>query len=186
MDIVRSGQYRSQDETCLLPPLGNVIAVSSHSNLCCVDTTFHYSVTDSAFMASKDVTPSPASRNLASKISKYAYSPTSPSSPTAKPSRNVAMRAGPSAPSPLKQSRGIKREYLEGEDYTDQPSPSKKAKPSTPGKKARPFAGPEVYAHLQPVTDHLKPDLDSESPSHTFRFVLRLIYRCIVIFCGIK
>ena len=30
-------------------------------------------------------------------------------------------------------------------------------------KKPRPYAGPEVYAHLKPVTDHLVEGLDSES-----------------------
>jgi hypothetical protein len=33
----------------------------------------------------------------------------------------------------------------------------------SPGKKPRPFAGPEVYAHLKPVSDHLGPGLRSGS-----------------------
>lgn len=41
----------------------------------------------------------------------------------------------------------------------------------SPGKKPRPFAGPEVYAHLKPVSDHLGPGLRSRSlplPSKSF------------------
>lgn len=45
----------------------------------------------------------------------------------------------------------------EESDTIAQASPIKK-----PGKKPRPFAGPETYAHLNPVQDLLLPDLDCE------------------------
>jgi hypothetical protein len=50
-------------------------------------------------------------------------------------------------------------------------------KKKKPGKKPRPFAGPETYAHLRPVQDLLMRDLDCES-----RITLATVH---VPFCGV-
>jgi len=55
-------------------------------------------------------------------------------------------------------------EEEEEEEYHPSPSRKRKSSKTTPiknVKKPRPFAAPEVYAHLRPVNDHLKPDLNS-------------------------
>ena len=100
----------------------------------------------------------PSSEILAASISKYAYSP-STLSLAASPLRSTATsRVGPATP-----TRKIKRDPdAEYEDEDAHQTPSKRATPKN-GKKPRPFAGPEVYAHLRPVQDLLKLDLDSAS-----------------------
>jgi hypothetical protein len=137
-------------------------------------------------MASSGRTDSPASRAFADKLAKYAYDPTSGVSP-----RRSSRTAGPSmaAASPVRtpgrmvpqsganttpdQRISVKREpkAFDEEDYEEEvdDSPSRKrvkTSKTTPtklikGKKPRPFAAPEVYAHLRPVNDHIKPDLNS-------------------------
>lgn len=86
----------------------------------------------------------------------------------------MTVEAGPSTParSPAlagKRSNTVtpKRELETEDDVVYTPVASRKRSkatksPNGSGKKPRPFAGPEVYAHLKPVTDHLKADLDSE------------------------
>ncbi len=126
-------------------------------------------------------TPSQAT-TIAAKLAKYAY-PNSPLLPNSKsphrplaPATPTSEAGGPSTPTPTR-SRKVKREpdveyRIEDEDEGDEDShtPSKRPKVkvksgssggSGSGKKPRPFAGPEVYAHLRPVQDLLKPDLDS-------------------------
>lgn len=132
----------------------------------------------------------PSSHTLAGKLAKYSYSPSSrsPASPErSKPSIST-NEAGPSTltPTRITPKRKVKREadddYTldiesedegEGEEASETPSKRAKVKPGTKGssaekKKPRPFAGPEVYAHLRPVQDLLMPDLDSGSPALMF------------------
>lgn len=86
----------------------------------------------------------------------------------------INAEAGPSGPSrrskpsptPTKRSRSTSSAATTPFNAEAGPStPPRRPKPSP--KKPRPYAGPEVYAHLKPVTDYLKPGLD-------------------IIFCGIN
>ena len=101
---------------------------------------------------------SPSSNKIAASLSKYAYSPSS-SSLAASPLRSTAT----SILKPTTPTRKVKRHPDAAyEDEDADPTPSKRATPKN-GKKPRPFAGPDVYAHLRPVQDLLKLDLDSVS-----------------------
>lgn len=60
-----------------------------------------------------------------------------------------------------KRSTSILKTDGAANDAKDKMSIERTAK--SPGKKPRPFAGPEVYAHLKPVSDHLGPGLRSGS-----------------------
>ena len=131
---------------------------------------------------------SPASKAFADRLAKYAFDP-KPASPARTRSARAAAGpiAGPSTPTARKsspvsaRSTGKRKRVIKDDGEilaTDEesasgttsrgglvtaasPTPGKTTPKS--GKKPRPFAGPEVYAHLKPVTDHLRPDLDSES-----------------------
>ncbi|RSH95148.1 hypothetical protein EHS25_000234 [Saitozyma podzolica] len=147
-------------------------------------------------MSEDDPTPSPASKAFAARLAKYAYNPASSSSSrsgSGRASPTVRAVTGPtvhlpaspgasssrSVPSAMRtpRSRRAKRpvpvddedEYDESQLPSDE-GPSRRKMVSTKkgqGKKPRPFAGPEVYAHLRPVPDLLGQDLD-------------------IVFCGIN
>ena len=120
---------------------------------------------------------SPASKAFADKLARFAYDPSAsgPVSPLRGSSRLAAARP---PVSPVRTLRGAAKADLRVTDSNPAPtpevedeaedvaSPSRKRARTTPVKavkKARPFAAPEVYAHLRPVNDHLKPDLSSAS-----------------------
>jgi TDG/mug DNA glycosylase family protein len=129
---------------------------------------------------------SPASKAFADRLAKYAFDPSSSSrartrstraaagpGPATALARNSSPVSGPSAVKRKRRNRADDEEFVaqDEDEYISSPSrtPARRSASSTPGrttpksgKKPRPFAGPEVYAHLKPVTDHLKPDLDSE------------------------
>jgi TDG/mug DNA glycosylase family protein len=130
---------------------------------------------------------SPASKALASRLAKYAYASTGPS-----PRRAVAAASTRSAqvsPTdsrlPENQAEGLLKDGAAKVDFDHSrpvAGPSRKRdipvtssgkrktttkEASSPGfKKAkkvpRPYAGPEVYAHLNNTPDHLAVGLDSE------------------------
>lgn len=142
-----------------------------------------------ALMASPNRTDSPASKAFADKLAKYAYDPSSSGSPRKslrlhvagpsvvaspvqgrKGSRRDTVTAPEAEKSGAEGQAGAEAETDDGEEEEEEeeynPSPSRKRTSSrtTPiknVKKPRPFAAPEVYAHLRPVNDHLKPDLNS-------------------------
>ena len=58
----------------------------------------------------------------------------------------------------------VKDELLDAPSSIAQPSTGKK---TTPKKVPRPFAPPEVYAHLKQVPDHVVPNLNSMFPSES-------------------
>lgn len=130
---------------------------------------------------------SPSSKALASRLAKYAYASSGPS-----PRRAVAAASTRSAqvsPTgsrlPTGQAEGVLQDEAAEVDFDPSRSvagpsrwqdisvaPSGKRKTptkeaSSPGSKKakkvpRPYAGPEVYAHLKNTPDHLGVGLDSE------------------------
>lgn len=106
------------------------------------------------------------SATLAQRLAKYAYDD---SSPRAKRKEwDGPAEAGPSTPtrSGRRSTSSSKRFGVDaGDEQEESPVAIRKRSGSTrspgSGKKPRPFASPELYAHLKPVTDHLKPDLNS-------------------------
>ena len=132
---------------------------------------------------------SPASKAFAINLAKYAYSPSSPTHPL-RPSRiprptpsplRPTKREAISEPEPDSDSELSSESSSDFEVYRATPSKRpvarsdkvlkgdkagkvKDPKNAKNGKKPRPFAAPEVYAHLRPVGDLLKSDLDGVSP----------------------
>ena len=120
---------------------------------------------------------SPASKAFADKLARFAYDPSAsgPVSPLRGSSRLAATKPPVSPARTLRGAAKAKLHVTDGhpapkpeveDENEDIASPSRKRAKTTPVKavkKARPFAAPEVYAHLRPVNDHLKPDLGSAS-----------------------
>lgn len=116
-----------------------------------------------------DPADSPASKSFAEKLSRYAFSSGSHTSPLRLSVRREVEVVIPQSPRRAKGKEKIKVEPDEEyEDDNEGGTPTKRRKiaespAKKSGKKPRPFAGPEVYAHLKPVTDHLRGGLDSGS-----------------------
>ncbi|EIW66020.1 hypothetical protein TREMEDRAFT_65863 [Tremella mesenterica DSM 1558] len=112
-----------------------------------------------------------SAQNFAATLQKYVYSPSSTSlkshikaSPST-PTRSLRSKYHPSPSTPI--STPQKRLRLDSSFSTTSPDEPQTPDSSKKSKKPRPFASPEVYAHLKRVGDILQPDLD-------------------IVFCGIN
>lgn len=122
-------------------------------------------------------TPTKASA-FASHLHKYAYTPSPPPQKGAVKQRTPVTPAdddlAPATPSKRRRVEAVKKKK-DGDGLNDspltsslKPTPTSKAKgqtspsPSPAKKVVRRYAAPDVYAHLNVVTDHLEEDLRGE------------------------